>query len=85
MARGILGCADRLAAKDAWNWTGVLASTAQPAEALTDGEALSKGVVAAEEQLQGVSFYEPGYENAVKGVQLARARQRAREARTASR
>ncbi len=63
----------------------VLTPTAEAAEALTDGEALSKGVLAAEEQLQGVSFYEPGYENAVKGVQLARARQRAREARTASR
>ncbi len=63
----------------------VLASTAEDAEALTDSEALSKGVVAAEERLQNVSFYEPGYENAVKGLQLARARHRAREARTASR
>ncbi len=63
----------------------VLASTAEPAETLSDGEALSKGVVAAEEQLHNLSFYEPGYPSALKAVQLARARQRAREARSAAR
>jgi F-type H+-transporting ATPase subunit epsilon len=59
----------------------ILATTAEQAEALIDGEVLSKNVVAAEEKLDNVSFYEPGYDNAVKAVQLARARQRAREAR----
>ncbi len=63
----------------------VLASTAEPAEALMDGDVLSKEALAAEERLQGVSFYEPGYENAQKGLQLARARQRAIQQRTASR
>ena len=63
----------------------VLASTAEPAEALMDGDVLTKEALAAEERLQGVSFYEPGYENAVKGLQLARARQRAIQQRTASR
>jgi ATP synthase F1 epsilon subunit len=63
----------------------VLAPTAEDAELLMDGEVLSKNVLAAEERLQGVSFYEPGYENAVKAAQLARARQRAREARSAAR
>ena len=63
----------------------VLAPTAEQAGALLDGEVLSKNVLAAEERLQSVSFYEPGYDNAVKAAQLARACQRAREARTASR
>jgi F-type H+-transporting ATPase subunit epsilon len=63
----------------------VLAPTAEAAEALMDGEALSKNALAAEEQLQHVSFYEPGYENAVKALQLARARQRAVQSHTASR
>jgi F-type H+-transporting ATPase subunit epsilon len=62
----------------------VLAPTAEAAEALMDGEVLSKNALAAEEKLQGVSFYEPGYENAVKAAQLARARQHAAQSRTAS-
>lgn len=63
----------------------VLAPTAEDAEVLMDGEVLSKNALAAEERLQSISFYEPGYENAAKALQLARARQRAREARPASR
>ncbi|HKD65719.1 MAG TPA: ATP synthase F1 subunit epsilon [Candidatus Binataceae bacterium] len=63
----------------------VLAPTAEQAEVLMDGEVLSRNVLAAEEKLQGVSFYEPGYETATKAVQLARARQRASELRTQSR
>jgi F-type H+-transporting ATPase subunit epsilon len=59
----------------------ILAPTAESAEAVGDGEGLSKNVLAAEERLQNVSFYEPGYEIAVKAVQLARARQRAVESR----
>jgi F-type H+-transporting ATPase subunit epsilon len=62
----------------------VLAPTAEPAEALMDGEVLSKNALAAEEKFQGVSFYEPGYENAEKALQLARARQRAAQSHTAS-
>jgi ATP synthase F1 epsilon subunit len=60
----------------------VLAPTAEQAEALVDGEVLSKNALAAEEKLGSVSFYEPGYDNAVKAVQLARARQRASESHT---
>lgn len=63
----------------------VLAPTAEAAEALVDGEVLSKNALAAEERLQGVSFYEPGYQNAVHAVQLARARQNAAQGRSASR
>jgi F-type H+-transporting ATPase subunit epsilon len=63
----------------------VLAPTAEQAEVLMDGEVLSRNVLTAEEKLQGVSFYEPGYETATKAVQLARARQRASELRTQSR
>jgi F-type H+-transporting ATPase subunit epsilon len=56
----------------------VLASTAENAEDLMEGgDVLSNQVLAAEERLQQVSFYEPTYEGAVKAVQLARARQRA--------
>ena len=62
----------------------VLAPTAEPAEALMDGEVLSKNALAAEEKLQNVSFYEPGYENAQKALQLARARQQAAQSHTAS-
>ncbi len=63
----------------------VLASTAEEAEALMDGDTASRGLVAAEERLQNVSFYEPGYQNAVKAAQLARARQRAVQMRGAAR
>lgn len=63
----------------------VLATTAEAAEALVDGEVLSKNALAAEEKLQNISFYEPGYDNAVKAVQLARARQRALQSHTGSR
>jgi len=55
----------------------VLASTAENPEDLMEGDARSNEVLAAEERLQQVSFYEPGYEHAVRAVQLARARQRA--------
>jgi F-type H+-transporting ATPase subunit epsilon len=61
----------------------VLATTAEAAEAMIDGEVLSKNALAAEEKLQNTSFYEPGYDNAVKSVQLARARQRAVQWHTA--
>jgi F-type H+-transporting ATPase subunit epsilon len=63
----------------------LLATTAENAEDLADDDARAKDVMAAEERLQQVSFYEPGYENAVRAVQLARARNRAAEARTAGR
>lgn len=46
----------------------MLAPTAEEAEPLLDGEVLSKNVLAAEERLQSVSFYEPGYDNAVKAA-----------------
>ncbi len=59
----------------------VLASTAENAEDLMEGEVISAAVLAAEERLQQVSFYEPGYENAMKAVQLAHARQRAIQSR----
>jgi F-type H+-transporting ATPase subunit epsilon len=62
----------------------VLAPTAEGAEALIDGDVLSKNALAAEEKLQGVSFYEPGYENAQKALQLARARQRAAQSHSPS-
>jgi F-type H+-transporting ATPase subunit epsilon len=63
----------------------VLATTAENAEELMDGDVRSQEVTAAEERLQQVSFYEPGYENAVKSLQLARARDRAIQSRTAGR
>jgi F-type H+-transporting ATPase subunit epsilon len=63
----------------------VLATTAENAEDLMDGDVRSQEVTAAEERLQQVSFYEPGYENAVKSLQLARARDRAIQSRTAGR
>ncbi len=59
----------------------VLASTAEAAEDLMEGDAQSTAVIAAEERLQQVSFYEPGYDSAVRAVQLARARQRALQSR----
>jgi F-type H+-transporting ATPase subunit epsilon len=62
----------------------VLATTAENAEDLTAGDALSNEVLAAEERLTNVSFYEPGYENAVKAVQFARARHRGSQSRTSS-
>jgi ATP synthase F1 epsilon subunit len=62
----------------------VLATGAENAEDLAEGNALSGEVLAAEEKLLHLSFYEPGYENAVKALQFARARQRASQPRTAS-
>ena len=62
----------------------VLATAAENAEDLAEGDALSGEVLAAEERLLQVSFYEPGYENAVKALQLARARHRGSQSRTAS-
>ncbi|SRR5579875_394657 len=53
----------------------ILASSAETAEAVVEGEALSQEIVAAEQRLQGISFYEPAYHNALKAVQLARARE----------
>ena len=55
----------------------ILASTAENAEDIAEGETLYKDVVAAEERLSHISFYEPTYENSVRSVQLARARHRA--------
>jgi F-type H+-transporting ATPase subunit epsilon len=55
----------------------VLAPTAEAAEDLRELASLSQQVLAAEEELQNVSFYEVKYENAVRDVQLARARERA--------
>ena len=46
-------------------------------EDIAEGETLYKDVVAAEERLSHISFYEPTYENSVRSVQLARARHRA--------
>jgi F-type H+-transporting ATPase subunit epsilon len=63
----------------------ILSATAEDAEAVIDGEVISQNVLAAEEKLQEISFYEPGYENALKAVQLARARQRAAQSRAQSR
>src|SRR5260370_27585484 len=54
----------------------VLATTAENAEDLTAVDALSGEVLAAEEKLLHLSFYEPGYENAVKALQFARGRHR---------
>ncbi len=59
----------------------VLASTAENAEDLIPGDVRSAEVLAAEERLQQLSFYEPNYENAVRSVQLARARQSASQSR----
>lgn len=59
----------------------ILAQSAENAEDLGEGDALYKDVVAAEERLTQVSFYEPTYENVVRSVQLARARYRATQAR----
>ncbi len=60
----------------------ILASTAENAEDLMEGgDVLSNQVLAAEERLQQLSFYEPNYENAVRSVQLARARQSASQSR----
>ena len=59
----------------------ILASTAENAEDLGEGEKLYKDVEAAEERLSHVSFYEPTYENSVRSVQLARARHRATQLR----
>jgi ATP synthase F1 epsilon subunit len=59
----------------------ILASAAENAEDVGEGETLYKDVVAAEERLSHVSFYEPTYENSVRSLQLARARQRAAELR----
>src|SRR5215470_17378816 len=46
----------------------LLATTAENAEDLADDDVRAKEVLAAEERLQHVSFYEPGYENAVRAV-----------------
>jgi F-type H+-transporting ATPase subunit epsilon len=59
----------------------VLASTAENAEDLMPGDVRSAEVLAAEERLQQLSFYEPNYENAVRSLQLARARQFASQSR----
>jgi len=63
----------------------VLATTAENAEDLMEGDARSQEVLAAEERLQQVSFYEPGYENATRALQLARARYRASQSRAQQR
>ena len=59
----------------------VLASTAENAEDLSADDLLYKDVLAAEERLTHVSFYEPTYENSVRSLQLARARHRATQLR----
>ena len=63
----------------------ILASTAENAEDIGEGDTLYKDVVAAEERLSHVSFYEPTYENTVRSLQLARARHRATQLRPHSR
>jgi F-type H+-transporting ATPase subunit epsilon len=62
----------------------ILASSAENAEDVGETEALHKDVEAAEERLSHVSFYEPNYENAVRSVQLARARHRVTQLRAHS-
>ena len=52
----------------------ILASTAENAEDLGADDLLYKDVLAAEERLSHISFYEPTYANSVRSVQLARAR-----------
>ncbi len=63
----------------------ILASSAERAEAVLDGERLSQEIIAAEQRLRETSFYEPAYNNAVKAMRLARARERAVHLRSASR
>jgi F-type H+-transporting ATPase subunit epsilon len=59
----------------------VLASTAEDAKDLADEAGITQAVLTAEEKLQYVSFYEPTYDNTVRAIQLARARQRALQLR----
>lgn len=56
----------------------VLAPASELAAHLANNE-LSKALRAAEERMKQVSFYEPGYNNAERQLQLARARVRAAE------
>jgi F-type H+-transporting ATPase subunit epsilon len=58
----------------------VLAPVAEAAEDLKELRGLSEKVVAAEEELKNISFYEVKYDNAVREVQLAKARERAAQA-----
>jgi F-type H+-transporting ATPase subunit epsilon len=60
----------------------ILSSSAEAAEAVVDSGQLSQEIIAAEQRLQGISFYEPAYNNALKAVQLARARELAVRLRT---
>jgi len=60
----------------------ILASTAESAEDLGADDLLYKDVLAAEERLSHISFYEPAYANSVRSVQLARARHSATQQRT---
>jgi F-type H+-transporting ATPase subunit epsilon len=62
----------------------ILASSAEAAEAVLDGDLLSQQVIDAEQRLHTTSFYEPTYNNAVKALQLARAREHAVRLRSRS-
>ena len=59
----------------------VLASHAEPAQDIAAGEGPNE-LLAAEEKLHHMSFYAPGYEQALHAVQLAQARQRAIQLRS---
>lgn len=63
----------------------ILASSAETAEAVLDGDRLSQEIIAAEQRLRETSFYEPAYNNAVKAMRLARARERVVNLRSAAR
>ncbi len=63
----------------------ILASSAEAAEAIMDGELLSQEIIKAEQHLRETSFYEPAYNNAVKALRLARAREHVVHLRSASR
>jgi len=54
----------------------LLAPTAQQPGELADSDIVSKDMLAAEEKMAQISFYEPGYDQAMRELQLARARER---------
>src|SRR5581483_4107475 len=63
----------------------ILACGAEAAEAIMAGELLSQETIKAEQHLRETSFYEPAYNNAVKALRLARAREHVVHLRSASR